>query len=143
MKWRKRQLEGRVKRRNIRKTIRVGANDARRALQALMKEGRITARDVERVLGRFDKRIAKLRRELSELTGESIAYARKAGRRGARVARRAVRRLSRQARANLQLQGKYMAAVRALPKIARAKIKAIRKSSGVRAAIAAAKKMAG
>jgi hypothetical protein len=132
-----------VRRRNIRKTLQIGANDAKRALRALMKEGRVTMRDVERVLGRFDKRIAELRRELAELTGETVAYARKAGRRGAGAARRAGRRLSRQARANLQLQGKYMASVRRLPKMARAKIKAIRKNSGVKAAIAAAKKMAG
>jgi hypothetical protein len=40
-----------------------------------------------------------------------------------------------------QQQGRYMAAVRQLPKAARAKIKAVREKSGVRAAIAAAKRM--
>jgi hypothetical protein len=41
-----------------------------------------------------------------------------------------------------QRQGRYMAAVRQLPKADRAKIKAIREKSGVRAATAAAKQMA-
>jgi hypothetical protein len=41
-----------------------------------------------------------------------------------------------------QQQGRYMAAVRQLSKADRAKVKAIREKSGVRAAIAAAKRMA-
>jgi hypothetical protein len=58
-----------------------------------------------------------------------------------RVARRKPR-ISAATRKIYQQQGRYMAAVRPLPKAARAKIKAIREKSGVRAAIAAAKRMA-
>jgi len=59
--------------------------------------------------------------------------------------RKAVRRkprISPATRKLYQQQGRYMAALRLLPKEKRTKIKAIREKSGARAAIAAAKRMA-
>lgn len=56
--------------------------------------------------------------------------------------RKAKLRVSAATRAAWAAQGRYMAAVRRLPKAARARIKAIREKSGVRAAIAAAKRSA-
>jgi hypothetical protein len=60
---------------------------------------------------------------------------------GRKVARRKPR-ISAVTRKLYQQQGRYMAALRNLPKEQRVKIKAIREKSGVRAAIAAAKTMA-
>jgi hypothetical protein len=59
-----------------------------------------------------------------------------------RPTRRRKRRISAATRKLYQQQGRYMAAVRRLPKADRAKVRAIREKSGVRAAIAAAKRMA-
>ena len=59
-----------------------------------------------------------------------------------RAAKRRKPRISAATRKMYQQQGRYMAAVRQLPKADRAKIKAIREKSGVRAAIAAAKSSA-
>ncbi len=50
-------------------------------------------------------------------------------------------RLSRQQRAALKLQGKYMGTMRGLPARKRAMVKKIRVEKGIRAAIAAARRM--
>jgi len=52
-------------------------------------------------------------------------------------------RLSAQQRAALKLQGKYMGTMRRLPAVKRAAVKKIRAAKGIRAAITAARKMAG
>jgi hypothetical protein len=70
-----------------------------------------------------------------------FSVARKARTAGRKVARRKPR-ISAATRKIYQQQGRYMAALRPLTKEARAKIKAMREKSGVRAAIAAAKRMA-
>ena len=51
-------------------------------------------------------------------------------------------RLSAKQRAALKLQGKYMGTMRGLPAGKRAQVKKIRAAKGIRAAIAAAKKLA-
>lgn len=51
-------------------------------------------------------------------------------------------RLTAQQRAALKLQGKYMGTMRGLPAAKRAQVKKIRSTKGIRAAIAAARKMA-
>jgi hypothetical protein len=140
-----------------RKTLGLSAEQARQALQVLIHDGKIMARDVTKAIQRREKLVRQLRARLAELGDEGYQAARRVGRQAAPhiaaanrsmgralgVAKREGRRvLSKAQRAAYQAQGRYMAAVRALPKSARAKIKEIRESSGVVAAIKAAKKMA-
>ena len=58
------------------------------------------------------------------------------------VERKAKRRMSGTRRAALKLHGKYLGHIRTLPKAAKAKVKKIRGTAGVHAAIKAARKMA-
>ena len=140
-----------------RRTLGLSAEQALQALNVLMHDGKIMARDVTKAIQRREKLVRQLRARLAELGDEGYRAARRVGRQAAPhiasanrsmgralgVAKREGRRvLSKAQRAAYQAQGRYMAAVRALPKSARAKIKAIRQSSGVVAAIKAAKKMA-
>jgi hypothetical protein len=87
--------------------------------------------------------ILDLRQRLASLERGEVAKIAGAGRRVARkVERKVKRKMSAARRAALKLHGKYIGSVRTLTKAGRAKIKAIREKSGVRAAIAAARKMA-
>jgi hypothetical protein len=123
---------------------------ARQALAVLIHEGKLAAGEVRKALQRRDRLIRALRSSLAALEAGMAKVGRRvlkdgpfpmAGTRRA-AGRRAVRRkprISAATRKIYQQQGRYMAAVRQLPKSGRAKIKAIREKSGVRAAIAAAK----
>ena len=130
----------------------LSAEQARQALTVLIQEGKLAAGEVRKALQRRDRLIRALRGSLAALeTGAvsvgkwlskgSVSMARKARPARRRVARRKPR-ISAATRKMYQQQGRYMAALRQLSKQARAKIKAIREKSGVRAAIAAAKRMA-
>lgn len=132
--------------RKTRKALRVSAEHAAIALNLLIADGKIAAADVGRALKRREKTIKELRARLSALESAArpvarrlVAAGRRAARRAAPKARRTISRAQRLAR---QAQGRYMAAVRRLSKGARARIKEIRKKSGVNASIKAAKKMA-
>jgi hypothetical protein len=140
-----------------RKALGLSADQALQALHVLMHDGKILARDVTKAIQRREKLVRQLRAKLAELGDEGYKVARRVGRQAAPriaaanrqmgralgVARREGRRvISRAQRAAYQAQGRYMAAVRTLPKSARVKIREIRESSGVVAAIKAAKKMA-
>jgi hypothetical protein len=106
-----------------------------------------------KALQRRDRLIRALRASLAALEAGVVGVGRRvlkdgpfpmAGK-GKPAGTRAVRRnprISAATRKIYQQQGRYMAAVRQLPKAGRAKVKAIREKSGVRATIAAAKKMA-
>jgi hypothetical protein len=133
-------------RRKTRKALKLSAEHAAIALHLLIEDGKIAASDVARALKRREKMIQELRARLIALEQAAAPVARKLaadGRRaylrGAPKARKAISRAQRVAR---QAQGRYMAAVRRLSKDARAQIKAIRERSGVDAAIKAALKMA-
>jgi hypothetical protein len=134
-----------VKRRT-RSALRISSQHAVQALQALVDEGKLSARDVVQALRRRERTIEDLRRRLAELVeGVSGVASRKARavRRGApQKARKKSSPISKAQRAAWQAQGRYMAAVRQLSAEAKAKVKAIREESGVRAAIATARKMA-
>jgi hypothetical protein len=118
------------------------ASYAQRALRALLSTGKITESQISAALRAWEKRVEDLKREIAALTGQAAAPPRGARRPARR--RRSGRRLklTPQGRASLRMQGRYMAAVRVLPQSARARIRAIREKSGVKAAIAEAKRMA-
>jgi hypothetical protein len=124
--------------------LRIGPVQAVQALSVLVSEGKIAARELYSALKRREKLIRDLRDRLAALE-RFTPFPMKPGsvKRAAReVSRKAKRRISAATRAAWAAQGRYMAAVRRLPKAARVKIKAIREKSGVAAAIAAAKRMA-
>ena len=121
------------------KALRLSAHHASLALQMLIDDGKIAAKDVSAALKRREKTIRELRARLTAL-GEDVAatVARTAAREAPR-ARRAITTAQRRAR---QAQGRYLAAIRKLSRQARAKVRTIRAQSGVDAAIRAAAKMA-
>jgi hypothetical protein len=133
-------------RRKTKKALRLSAEHAAAALQLLIEDGKVAVGDVTRALQRREQLIRDLRARLSTLE----EAARPAARRLAKASRQAVRRARPQARRAVtraqklarQAQGRYLAAIRGLSKEARAKVQAIRKSSGVVAAIKAARSLA-
>jgi hypothetical protein len=140
--------------RRRRSTVALSAEQAQKALAVLVQEGKLTAREVLKALQRRDRLIRALRDSLAALgenagrvgkrlfrAGALSIKARRGGAAKPKVARRKPR-ISAATRKKFQTQGRYMAALRNLSKGSRAKIKAIRKKSGVEAAIAAAKEMA-
>ncbi len=121
---------------------------AAHALSVLLHEGKLKLRDVTKALDRREKMIRELRERLASLGEEVSGAASKVTRRGRRkvsaLTRKVVpktRRISKAQRAARQAQGRYLGAIRRLPAEARARVKEIRAKSGVRAAIAAAKRM--
>ncbi len=133
-----------------RSSLAVSAEQARQALSVLIHEGKIAARDVQGALARREKLIRQIRERLHALGVEGVELAgdiRKvavARFRRAEMASREPRRkaVSAALKATRQAQGRYLGAISQLSKAARLKIKAIREESGVKAAIAAAKRMA-
>ena len=131
-------------RRTRRISLQIGTEQAAQALHMLVSEGRVATREVYAVLKRREKLLRELRQRLAALGADGfkvVASVRRETRGVRKAGRKARRRISAATRAAWAAQGAYMAAVRRLPKAARAKIKAIREKSGVKAAIAAAKKM--
>jgi hypothetical protein len=132
-------------RRKTRKALKMSADHAAAALHLLVEEGKIAARDVQRVLERREKTIRELRERLAALEEASAPLARRFARAGRTAVRRALPRarkaITRAQRAARQAQGRYMSALRRLSADARAKVREIRKQSGVDAAIQAARKM--
>ena len=129
--------------RKTRRTLKFTAEHAAHALHILIADGKLAAKDVVHALKRREGMIKELRQRLAGLehgVASSIAGARKAVTR--RAGRKPRRRVSAARRAAMKLHGKYLGTIRPLSKANRAKVKAIRGKSGVRAAIAAARKMA-
>ena len=133
-------------RRKTKKAIRISAEHAAVALQLLIEDGKVAAADVRRALENREKLIQDLRARLTALEEAAAPAARRvvaAGRRAARRAEPKARQaLSRAQKVARRAQGQYLAAIRRLSREARGKIKAIRKQSGVAAAIKAAKRLA-
>ena len=128
--------------RKTRKLLRFTAENASRALQILIVDGKLAAKDVANALKRREAMIRELRDKLAALkhgVAAGITDTRKAV--TWRSGRRPRRRVSAARRAAMKSHGKYLGAVRPLSKANRVKVKAIRAKSGVRAAIAAAKRM--
>jgi hypothetical protein len=139
--------------RRRRSSLPLSGDQARDALAVLVHDGKVAAGEVQKALKRHRHLVSDLRASLSALeTGVGSLGKRLFGdrtSRKARKARTATRKVARRkpkiseaTRAKYRLQGKYLSALRNLSKGARAKVKAIRKKSGVLAAIAVAKRKA-
>jgi hypothetical protein len=143
-----RRKESFVRRRKQAGFPKISAEQARQALHILVEDGRIAASEVSKALARREKLVRDLRQRLATLGEEVSGAVARAARRGVSAkTRRAIRRragkaITKAQRTARQAQGRYLAAIRRLSKESRLKVKAIRKSSGVKSAIAAAKKMA-
>lgn len=133
-------------RRKTKKAFRLSAEHAAAALQLLIEDGKVAAADVTRALRRREDLIRDLKARLSALEEAARPAARRLAKASRRVARRARpqarRAVSRAQKLARQAQGRYLGAIRGLSKEARAKVQAIRKSSGVVAAIKAARSLA-
>ncbi len=128
--------------RKTRKTLSLSTAHAAHALHTLLADGKLTLKDVTNALKRREAMIRDLRERLAALEAGEVSKIAGAARRVARKAKRKTKRkMSAVRRAALQLHGKYLGTVGTLSKESRAKVKAIREKSGVRAAIAAARKM--
>jgi hypothetical protein len=119
----------------------ITAEQARQALHILVSDGRLAAREVAKALARREKLVRDLRQRLNAL-GEEVAAALPDARQRRAIRREAGKAITKAQRAARQAQGRYLGAIRQLSKASRAKVREIRKSSGVKAAITAAKKMA-
>jgi hypothetical protein len=113
---------------------------ARQILAVLLLERKINPRDARLALARYRKRIAQLRAELAHLGGDGpFPGPTRAKRSTSRAAR--PKRISPKRRKAMRQQGVYLAAVRPLKPSDRAKVKAVRQEKGLKAAMAAAKRM--
>jgi hypothetical protein len=137
--------------RRRRSFLALSGEQAQAALGVLIQEGKLAAGEVRKALQRRNRLIRALRSSLAALETGAVSVARQfkdsplaIGQRAKtakRLTKRRKPRISPATRKMYQQQGRYMAAVRQLSKADRAKVKAIREKSGVRAAIAAAKRM--
>lgn len=140
--------------RRRRSSLAISAEHARHALAVLVHEGKLKTSEVQKALQRREHLIRALRDSLAALAGDVGQLRKRYGKDGfsprptrkAKPAKRTVGRkprISAATRKLYQQQGRYMAAVRSLSKDQKAKVKAVREKSGVQAAIAAAKRIAG
>jgi hypothetical protein len=128
----------------------ISADEAQKALAYLVHEGTVTAETVQKALQRREKLIREIRERMVALGVESLGVSEKIGKSavaGLRRAEKSSRNPRRKAvsaatRAARKAQGQYLGAIRRLSKTARKEIKALRQKSGVKAAIAAAKRLA-
>ncbi len=128
--------------RMTRKTLNITPDRAAHVLHILIADGKITAKHVSDTLQRREQMIHELRQRLAALERGAESAVEKAGRTIVRKVTRRKRKVSPARRAALKLHGRYLGHVRKLSVANRAKVKAIREKSGVRAGIAAARKMA-
>jgi hypothetical protein len=147
----KSKAEGGIMAKRRRSSLALSGEHARQALAILVEEGKLKASEVKKALKRRERLVRALRASLAALEAGVVSTGKRLNgsspmarltRKAERKMARGKRRISAATRKMYQQQGRYMTAVRRLPKAARAKIKAIREKSGVRAAIAAAKKRA-
>ncbi len=127
--------------RKTRKTLRFTAEHATNALQILIADGKIAAKDVSKALKRREAMIRELRARLAALETGVASRIASVGKGLTRKVRRKPR-LSAATRAKYKQQGRYMASVRRLSKKDRARVKTIREKSGVVSAIREAKRLA-
>jgi hypothetical protein len=131
-----------VKRRST-KSLRLSPGKAAVALQMLVSEGKLAAREVHAALRRRQALIQQLQDLQDRLAAlgpdKDGPFPMHIGR--TKTASKTKRRVSAVRRAAMKVQGRYMAAIRRLPKAARARVKAIRKKSGVASAIREARRL--
>ena len=137
--------------RRLRSNRGISAEQAHQALAVLVHDGKIRASEVWKALERRQHLLNELEGRLAAL-GESMkGVAAKAGHlpllasvtrtRTVRETRKRRKPDSAARQAAMRAHGRYLGAIRGLSKPNRAKVKAIREKMGVRAAIAAARKM--
>ena len=124
-----------------RKTLNITAERAAHVLHILIADGKLAAKDVAGALKRRETLIHELRQRLLALEHGAASVERAGGTLARKVMRKAKRNMTAARRAALKLHGRYLGVTRTLPKAAKARVKAIREKSGVRAAIAAARKI--
>jgi hypothetical protein len=111
-------------------------------LKWLVVRGELRVGQITDALARRERLVREIRQRLQVLDSEPRGLVQSPeGVRRSGPRRRAGRKVSPAQQAAWRAQGRYLAAVRRLPKGARARIRALRKKSGVRAAIAAAKRI--
>jgi hypothetical protein len=115
--------------------------DAVSALKWLVTTKRITVHEIAGALRKRDELVREIRARLMALGGEGARFLTSVAALRRSTTRRR-RRVSAKARAAWRAQGRYMAAVKMLPKAARAKVRAIRKAKSIEAAIAEARRIA-
>jgi hypothetical protein len=126
--------------RRLRSNRGLSAQQAHEALTVLLHDGKVKASDVWNAVKRRERLVRELRERLAAFERGALG---ESGRKARTVrARRRRKPISAARRAAMKAQGRYLAAVRLLSKGGRKKVKAIRAKSGVRSAIAAAKRMA-
>ena len=124
----------------------IPATDLVYALNRLIQEGKTSVAEVRRFAGERPARIAALERELATLkAGRAAATAagRSAGPRAA-AAKKPKRKftLTAKARAARKRQGQYLAALKRLKGVERARVKAMARKEGVAKAVELARKLA-
>jgi hypothetical protein len=128
--------------RKPRKTLNLSTERAAHALHVLIADGKIAARDVTNALKGREQLLHELRQKLAALEGRAISAIAQVRKAVVRNSGRKKPKLSAETLAKYRQQGKYLSAMRPLSKRNRAKVKAIRKKSGVHAAIRAARTIA-
>ena len=119
------------------------SDQAALALNVLIADGKIAARDVANALERREQLIRNLRQRLVALEHGPVSAVERTGTRAARkVTRKPKRKMSIARRDALRVHGRYLGHIRTLPKKAKARIRGIREAKGVHAAIEAARQMA-
>jgi hypothetical protein len=120
----------------------ITGDEAISALRWLVARRQLKVGQIEEALKRRERLVREIRHQLEGLNGEGLRLFRgpvPAPERGR--PRRPRKKPSAAQQAAWKRQGRYLAAVRRLPKAARAKVRTIREKRGVRAAIAAARKL--
>ena len=124
----------------------IPATDLVYALNRLIQEGKTSVAEVRRFAGERPARIAALERELATLKAGRVAATaagRSAGPRAA-AAKKPKRKftLTAKARAARKRQGQYLAALKRLKGVERARVKTVARKEGVAKAIDLARKLA-
>jgi hypothetical protein len=118
-------------------------DEAIAALRWLVARRQIKVAQIADALKRRERLVQEIREQLEGLSGEGLRLFRgpvPAPERGR--PRRPPKKASAAQQKAWKRQGRYLAAVRRLPKASRARVRTIREKRGVRAAIAAARKAA-
>jgi hypothetical protein len=119
---------------------RISAEEAHAALKWLHALGKVSSRQIVDALRGRDRLVTEIKARLEQLGGEGARFLNAASFSKPAPKRRA-KRVSAAVRAARRTQGRYLGAVGRLSKADRVKVKTIREKKGVRAAIAAAKRL--
>jgi hypothetical protein len=121
----------------------LSAEDALATLRWLHATGVVTAKQIAGALRKRKELVEEIRRRLEELGGRGARFLTSVAElRRPPTPKRRRRKVSPNARAAWKAQGRYLGAVRQLSKANRIKVKAIRETKGIRAALSAAKELA-